>query len=96
MQNRRPEPVIERVAAAVARRHRRLPLALRAVGRTNEPDVEVLGVSPPRPHLLEPGAVRSGLAAHFLLDRRVDEDADDLGVLGGGFHSAVRVGVHTL
>ena len=88
MQDARLEPVIERVAAAVARRHRRLRLALRTVGRTDQADMEMLGVAPPRPHLGEPGAVRSRLAHSFLLDRRIDEDAHGLWIFGGGLEQS--------
>ena len=39
--------------------------------------VKVLGVAVPWPHLREPCAIRPGLAAHRLLDCRIDEDAGD-------------------
>src|ERR1700684_1135306 len=54
MQHAGGEPVIERMAATVAGRHWLLRLALRAVGRAVEPNVEVLGMPPPRPHLGQP------------------------------------------
>ena len=77
------EPRLELGAAAVAAGVRRLRLTGRAVRRAADADVEVIVVPPPRPHLLEPGAVRARLAAQRHLDRRVDEDALHLGVRGG-------------
>ena len=81
MQRRGGEPMVELLAAALARRPHRLPLAFVIVGRAVEPDVEMKVVSPPRLHLAEPGSVAAGVAAERLLDRRVDEDALDLRVL---------------
>ena len=77
------EPRIEIGAAAVAAGRRRLRLAGRAVRRTADADMEVVVVPPPRPDLFEPGAVGTCPAAQRHFDRRVDEDALDLGVRGG-------------
>jgi len=60
------------MAAAVAFRHRRLVLAFVVIRRASEADVEVFGMAPPRPHFCEPAAIRSGFAAHRLLDRGID------------------------
>src|SRR5262249_58764840 len=81
-----PEPRIERMTAAVPGRHRRLSLAL-AIVWTDEADVKMFGMSPPRPHLGEPTPVISGLAAHLLLDRGVHENARDAWVFGGSLHN---------
>src|SRR5262249_56274150 len=75
------EPVGEFLAAAIVRRSRRLRFAFRAVGRADEPNVEMKVVSPPRLPLAEPMAVAAGVAAQGFLDRSVDEDAGDLRVL---------------
>src|SRR5262249_38683356 len=48
------EPVGEFLAAAIVLRSRRLRFAFRAVGRADEPNVEMKVVSPPRLHLAEP------------------------------------------
>src|ERR1700743_3689502 len=70
------EPVGEIAGrAAFARARRRLRLALLAALRAGDADVEVIVVTPKRPHLGEPAAIALGLAAQRLLDRRVDEDA---------------------
>ena len=45
-------------------------------------DVEMIVMLPILPHLVEPGAIVAGLAAKRLLDRGIDEDALDLGLLG--------------
>src|SRR5262249_50704533 len=84
VEDRVGEPIVEVVAAAVVGRRLRLRLAIVAVGRTMEPHVEVIVVAPPRPHLVEPMAVATGVAAQCFLDRRIDEDAGDLGVLRCG------------
>src|SRR6516162_9467786 len=78
------EPIRELLVAAVVRRSRRLRFAFRAVGRADEPNVEMKVVSPPRLHLAEPMAVAAGVAAQGFLDRSVDEDAGDLRVLRRG------------
>ncbi len=83
MQHRVGEPVVEILAADLSRRHRILRLAVGAVGRTPDADVEMIVVPVPGPHLVQPAAVVAGLAAERLLDRRVDEDALDDRVLGG-------------
>src|SRR3974390_2021995 len=82
MDDRVAEPKVERMAAAVAGRRRVLRLAVRAVARTEETDVEMVVVAVPGPHLGEPCAVGAGVAAQRLLDRRVDEDALDVRTLG--------------
>src|SRR5207245_422859 len=48
------EPPIELPAAAVARRRRRLVMALRIAARTGEPDMEMVIVAPPRPDIRHP------------------------------------------
>src|SRR6516225_9381217 len=57
------EPVGELLAAAIVRRSRRLRFAFRAVGRADEPNVEVKVMPPPRLHFAEPTAVAAGIAA---------------------------------
>src|SRR5947208_16668136 len=86
MQHRIAEPIGEiSLAAAVARcRRRRLRRAIRVMRGTLDPDVEVIVVSIHRPDLRQPAAVAAGIAAQRLLDRGVDEDALDLGILRGG------------
>jgi len=51
MQDRRGEPVLELLAAAIVRGPRLLGLALRTIGGAAEPNVEVPIVTPPRLHL---------------------------------------------
>src|SRR5262249_35837348 len=55
------------------------------------PHVKMFGMSPPGPYLGEPGAVRSGLTAHLLLNCGIHENPRDTWVLGGSFHN-LRVG----
>src|ERR671937_3157286 len=62
VQPRLGEPVIEFRTAAVVRGARRLRRALGAVGGTDDPNVEVVVVSPPRLHLIQPMAVAAGVA----------------------------------
>src|SRR5262249_58067397 len=83
MQHRFREPGIEIVAASFAGFRRRLRLALWTIRRTEYPDVEMIIVPAPRPHLGKPGAVRTSLAAQRFLDRRVDKDALDRRIFGG-------------
>ena len=47
--------------------------------------MEMVVVPPPRPDHAQPVAIRTGLAAQRLLDRRVDENARDAGAARGGF-----------
>src|SRR5690349_24984632 len=82
MQHRVGEPPVEILAAAITCRHWLLRLAVRAVRRAVDADMEMIVVLPILPHLVEPGAIVTGLAAERLLDRRIDEDALDLGLLG--------------
>ena len=77
MQRRFLEPEVEFAAAAVAWARRGWRLAFRTVGRTGNLDVKMLGVAIPGTHLVKPAVIRSGLAAQRLLDRGIDEDADD-------------------
>src|SRR5579884_2703112 len=74
MARRRGEPPVERSAAAVAGRRRLLVLAAGGAGRTRQTQVEMVVVTPPRPHLAQPVALAPGLAAQRALDRRVDEE----------------------
>jgi hypothetical protein len=46
--------------------------------------MKVLGVAIPGPHLGKPVAISSGLAAQRFLDRGIDEDAGDHGILRSG------------
>ena len=59
IQHASAEPIIQFVPASFAGFRRRLRLALRAVGRTINADVEVIIVPTPWPHLGEPGAIVS-------------------------------------
>ena len=77
------EPPGKRLVAAVAGRQRILRLAAGIARRTFDADVEVIVVPPIRAHLVHPGLAFGGLA-QSLLDRGVDEDAIDLGLLGRG------------
>src|ERR1700677_4675994 len=84
MQVRFREPVIEFMPTAVLRTRWRLRLTTLAIGGTIDTDVEMIIVPPPRPHLGEPAAIRTGLAAQRLLDRRIDENALNVRVFGRG------------
>ena len=85
MQHLVGEPEVEVLAAAVAARHRRLLAAIRRIGRTFQPHMDVVGVAVPGPHLGHPGIVMLVLdAAQFLLDRGIDQHALDFRLLGRG------------
>ena len=43
--------------------------------------MEMLGVTIPGTHLVKPGVISSGLAAQRLLDRGIDQDADNHRIL---------------
>jgi len=90
VQNGRLEPRIECMTAAIGCWHWWLSLALRII-RTGKPHVKMFGMSPPGPHLGEPGPVRSDLTAHLLLDRGIHKNQRDTWVFGGSFHN-LRVG----
>src|SRR5215510_1697463 len=92
MQCRFLEPEIEFATAAVAWSWRGRRLAVRTVRRTGNLDMKVLGVTIPGTHLVEPGAISPGFAAQRLLDRGIDQDADDRWILRGG---AEEVGMRT-
>src|SRR5262245_21649562 len=95
MQPRLLEPRIEIVGTAVACARRGCRLALRAARRTGELDMKVLGVTVPGTHLEEPGAISAGLAAQCLLDRGIDQDANDRRILRSGADElGVRRGPH--
>src|SRR5439155_19390669 len=83
MEDRIAEPPIEVLAAAFGFARRVLSFALRAVRLADHAHMEMVVVAPPRPHLVQEGAILAGLAAERLLDRRVDENALDLRILGG-------------
>src|SRR5262249_40324005 len=72
MQRRFLEPVVELATAAVAWARWGWRLAFRAVHRTGDLDMKMLGVTIPGTHLVKPGAISSGLAAQRLLDRGID------------------------
>ena len=95
MQDRVGEPMIEILAADFSRRHRILRLAVGAVGRTSDTDVEMIVVPVIGPHLVEPASIIAGLAAQRLLDGGVDEDALDKESLAAALMICVCVGVHT-
>src|SRR5215470_8198298 len=63
MQHRVGEPPVEILAATVAGGYRLLRLAVRAVRRAVDADMEMIIVLPILPHLVEPGAIVAGLAA---------------------------------
>ena len=71
MQRRFLEPEVELVIAAVSWGGGDGGLHSRAVGRTGDLDMKVLGVTIPGTHLGQPGAISSGLAAQRLLDRGI-------------------------
>ena len=77
------EPPVERLVAAVAGGNRVLRLARRLAGRADDADVEMVVVAPIGTHLVHPRFALVRLAQR-LLDRRVDEDALDLGLLRRG------------
>src|SRR6202034_3171016 len=83
MQNRLLEPEIEIVPTAFACPRGRLRLALGTARLAIEANVKVIVVAPPRSHFGKPAAIRPRLAAQGLLDRRIDEDALDRGILRG-------------
>src|SRR5439155_8426603 len=56
------EPVIEIAAAAVVGLGRALRRAVRTVRRTVKADMEMIVVSPPWPHLAQPGTLVAGIA----------------------------------
>src|SRR4051794_30475987 len=75
------EPPIEILAASFSIARRLLSFALGASWLAHDAHVEMIIVPPPGAHLVQEGAIISGLAAQRLLDRRIDEDALDLGIL---------------
>src|SRR5690242_4476837 len=81
MQRRFPEPEVEFAAATVAWAWQSRRLALRAIRRTGDLDMKMLGVTVPGANLVEPNAISSGLAAQRFLDRRIDQDTDDHRIL---------------
>ena len=84
MQHRLLEPPIQVLAAAVARRHGLLRVAIPTFRRAAHADMEVVGMPPIGSHLIEPGAGIAGVAAQGFFDGRIDEDAFDLRLFGGG------------
>ncbi len=76
-----PEPPRKRGIAAVAGADGLLRYAGRFALGAGDPDVEVIVVAPHGPDLGHPAPVAGGFPAHRLLDRRIDEDALDLGLL---------------
>src|SRR5262245_514219 len=81
MQRRFLEPEVELAIAAVAWKRRGWRLAFRTVGRTGDLNMKMLGVAIPWTHLVKPGAISSSRAAQRLLDRGIDQDADDHRIL---------------
>src|SRR6202040_2921139 len=81
VQRRFLEPEVELATAAVAWERRGWRLAFRTVCRTGDLDMKMLGVTIPGTHLVKPGVISSGLAAQRLLDRGIDQDADDHRIL---------------
>src|ERR1700680_5003165 len=81
------EPGRELGAAAVARRHRTLFLAVGRTRRAAEADMEMLVMPEPRPDAIESGAFSDAAgelaAAERRFDQGVDEDALDRGMGGG-------------
>src|SRR4029078_10436773 len=80
--NRRPLlpciPVGKLLPAAIVTAKRFLRLAVAGIRRASNPNVEMIVMVPPRPHLGQPRAVISRLIAQHLFDRGVHEDAIDL------------------
>src|SRR5262245_36491926 len=95
MQRRLLEPKVEIVTAAVACARRGRRLAFRTARRTGDLDMKVLGVTIPGTHLEKPSAISAGLAAECLLDRGIDQDADDRRILRSDVDQfGVRRGPH--
>src|ERR1700761_2430119 len=78
MERLRCEPPGKFLAAAVARRRRRLIMAFGLSGRAYESHMEMIIMAPPRPDFGQPGAVSPCLTAQFALDRRIDKNPRDL------------------
>src|SRR5262245_40068832 len=71
--------------ASVASGYRLLCTALRRIGRTSQPDMNVIVVAVPGPHLRHPGVRLIGLhAAQLLLDGGIDQHALDFELLRCG------------
>src|SRR5215471_687734 len=81
VQRRFLEPEVEVATAAVAWERWGWRLAFRTICRTGNLDMKMLGVTIPGTHLVKPGVISSGLAAQRLLDRGIDQDADDHRIL---------------
>src|SRR5215471_4185626 len=81
MQSRLLEPGVEFAIAPVAweRWYRRL--AFDTVSRAGDLDMKMFGVTIPGTHLVKPSAIGSNLAAQCLLDRGIDQNADDRRIL---------------
>ena len=95
MQRRFLEPEVELATAAVTWERRSWRLAFRTVRRTGDLDMKMCGVAVPGTHLVKPGALSSGLAAQRLLDRGIDQDADDHRILcSRSDERGVSVGPH--
>src|ERR1700730_2448843 len=75
------EPEVELSTAAVAWERWGWRLAFRTVCRTGDLNMKMLGVTIPGTYLVKPGVISSGLTAQRLLDRRIDQDADDYRIL---------------
>src|SRR5437879_8858106 len=79
------EPPVELLAATIASGGRILWLAFTVARWATNAQVEMIIVPVIGTDLFQPGTVGPRLAAQSLLDRRVDQDALDLRLLGRGF-----------